>query len=308
MPQKTYIAGHSGMVGSAVLRRLEGQALDLITATHDQVDLTDQTAVETFLGRTRPDVVIMCAARVGGILANDTYPAEFLYENLAMATNVIDAAFRHGVQRLLYLGSTCIYPREAPQPLCEDHLLTGPLEPTNEGYAIAKIAGLKLCQYYRKQYGVTYHSVMPTNLYGPGDTYDQQRSHVIPALIDRFLDAERLSLPQVHVWGSGRARRDFLHVDDLADAICHLLTIEDPPDWVNVGTGDSVSIKEVAETIKRITSYTGEITYDKTKPDGTPHKVTDITLMRNLGWIPLIDLESGLKSTIMARQHYAFKK
>lgn len=291
------------MVGSAVVRRLEssplalGNPVELITRTRDQLDLCNQAAVEDFFSTERPDVVVFCAAKVGGIYANDTYPAEFGYENLAMAANAIHAAYHNDVQRFLFLGSTCIYPRDAAQPLTEDALLTGPLESTNEAYALAKIAGLKLCQYYRQQYGVLFHSAMPTNLYGPGDNYHPENSHVLPALIRRFHEAKVDNQPEVTIWGTGTPRREFLHVDDLADAIVHLLQHNDPPDWVNVGTGQDIAIQELAQMIADVVGYEGKIVNDTSKPDGTPVKRTDMSLLHAMGWEHRIGLRAGIEST-----------
>jgi len=242
-------------------------------------------------------VVIGAAARVGGIYANSTYPAEFIYDNLSAALNLTHEAWRAGVKRLLFLGSTCIYPRLAPQPIPESALLSGPLEPSNEAYAVAKIAGLKLCQHYRAQYGVIYHSVMPTNLYGPGDHYDLMNSHVLPALLRKMHEAKLAGAPAVPIWGSGAPRREFLHVDDCADAILHLLELDAPPDLVNIGTGSDVTIRELAETVRRVVGFEGELAFDATKPDGTPRKLCDTTLLRSLGWSPSISLEDGLRST-----------
>lgn len=291
-----FVAGHRGMVGSAIVRALEqkGRAR-LITATRDEVDLTRQDAVERFLAERRPDVAIVAAAKVGGIVANASYPADFLYENLLIAANCIHGAWRAGVRRLLFLGSSCIYPRLAPQPMPEDCLLTGPLEATNEAYAIAKIAGLKLCQHYRAQHGVLYHSAMPTNLYGPGDNYHPDNSHVIPGLIRRFHEAKTRNLPAVSVWGTGTPRREFLHVDDLAAACLHLLEQDDPPDWVNVGCGSDVSIRELAELVKHTVGYAGTLEFDASKPDGTPRKLLDVSRMAALGWQPRIPLHEGLR-------------
>jgi GDP-L-fucose synthase len=296
--KKIFVAGHRGMVGGAVVRRLQALGVaQIVTADRRAVDLRRQTDVESFFAAQRPDWVVFAAAKVGGIHANHTYPAQFIYDNLAMATHCIEAAYRAGVQRFLFLGSTCIYPRMAPQPIQESALLTSPLEETNEAYALAKIAGLKLCQFYRQQYGVLFHSAMPTNLYGPGDNYHPQDSHVLPALIRRFHEAKVQNLPQVTVWGSGRPRREFLHVDDLAAAIVHLLQLEIPPDWVNVGTGIDIAIADLARLVAQVVGYAGEIMFDTSKPDGTPVKRTDISLIRGTGWEPRIDFEAGLRST-----------
>ncbi len=295
---KIFVAGHRGMVGSAVCRRLTTAGCrQLILRDSKQLDLRNQAGVDQFFSRERPDVVVFCAARVGGIHANSTYPAQFIYDNLMMAANAINAAYQHQAQRFLFLGSTCIYPRECEQPIREDALLTSPLELTNEAYAIAKISGLKLCQYYRQQFGVTFHSAMPTNLYGPGDNYHPENSHVLPALIRRFYEAKQQNLPEVVIWGTGKPRRDLLHVDDLAAAIELLLTIENPPDWVNVGSGVDVSIRELAEIVASTVGFTGEIKHDLTKPDGTLLKLADIDLIRRLGWRPQIELRQGIADT-----------
>ncbi len=300
---RIYIAGHRGMVGSALVRAItEKGARDIVTATHAELDLRRQADVETWLGKNRPDTVILAAAKVGGIHANSTYPAEFIYDNLMMAANVIHAAYASGVKRLLFLGSSCIYPRLAPQPMPEDCLLTGPLECTNEAYALAKIAGLKLCQHYRKQYGVMFHSAMPTNLYGPGDNYHPDNSHVIPGLLRRFHEAKVSGQEAVTVWGTGTPLREFLHVDDLAGACVHLLELEDPPDWVNVGSGQECSIGELAQTVKRVVGFEGELRFDPTKPDGTPRKLLDSQLIQSLGWAPQVPLEEGLREAYAAFQ------
>ncbi len=293
---KIFIAGHRGMVGSAALRHCqENRRLDPLVATRQELNLLDQKATFDFLQSAKPDVVLIAAAKVGGIHANSTYPAEFIYENLASATNLIHGSYLAGVKRVLFLGSSCIYPKLAPQPMPEDCLLTSPLEPTNEAYAIAKIAGLKMCQHYRKQYGVMYHSLMPTNLYGPGDNYHPENSHVIPALIRRFHEAKVSQANEVVIWGTGSPFREFLHVNDLADACFHILSMENPPDWINVGSGSEVSIKELALLIGKTVGFEGEINFDATKPDGTPRKLMDPSLLRGSGWSPKIDLEAGLK-------------
>lgn len=284
------------MVGSALVRviKLQGGE-DIVTATHAELDLTRQEAVENWFAEKKPQVVILAAAKVGGIHANNTYPAEFIYDNLMMASNVIHAAYKTGVERLLFLGSSCIYPKMAPQPMPEDCLLTGPLECTNEAYALAKIAGLKLCQHYRNQYGVMFHSAMPTNLYGPGDNYHPDNSHVIPGLLRRFHQAKIEKAEEVTVWGTGTPLREFLHADDLAEACLHLLQLENPPDWVNVGSGIECSIGELAQTIKKVIGFQGELRFDKSKPDGTPRKLLDSSLIQSLGWKPSVQLEDGLK-------------
>ncbi|MCU0792940.1 MAG: GDP-L-fucose synthase [Opitutaceae bacterium] len=298
---KIHIAGHQGMVGAALVRRLSGQAgVSLLLRTRHELDLKDAKACADFYAAERPDVVIVAAAKVGGIHANNTYPAEFLFDNLAIATATIDGAYRAGVKRLLFLGSSCIYPKHAPQPMREDCLLTSALEPTNEAYAIAKIAGLKLAQYYRKQYGVLYHSAMPTNLYGPGDNYHPSNSHVLPALISRFHEAKLANAPEVVAWGTGKPMREFLHVDDLADACVHLLSLESPPDWINVGTGQDVTIRELTETVASVVGYSGQIVWDATKPDGTPRKLMDVSLLRGLGWSAKRSLAQGIQQTYAA--------
>jgi GDP-L-fucose synthase len=295
---KIHISGHQGMVGSALVRRLAAQpGVSLVLRTRRELDLKDAAAVAAFYAAERPDAVVVAAAKVGGIHANNTYPAEFLFDNLAIASAAIDGAHRAGVKRLLFLGSSCIYPKHAPQPMTEDCLLTSPLEPTNEAYAIAKIAGLKLAQYYRKQYGVVFHSAMPTNLYGPGDNYHSANSHVLPALIRRFHEAKLASAPEVVAWGTGSPMREFLHVDDLAEACAHLLALENPPDWVNVGTGTDVTIKELTEAVAAVTGFAGRIHWDTTKPDGTPRKLMDVSRLAGLGWRAQIALRPGIERT-----------
>ncbi len=295
---RIFVAGHRGMVGGAVVRLLEKRGFaNILTAPRSEVDLCDGPATFAFLDRERPDVVINAAAKVGGIHANNTYPADFLRDNLAIGLNLVDGAARTGVGRVLNLGSTCIYPREAPQPIKEESLLTGPLEITNEAYALAKIAALKLCSSYRKQFGLLYHSGMPTNLYGPGDNYHPENSHVLPGLIRRFHEAKEKGLPEVTVWGSGTPRREFLHVDDLAKAVLHLLGLEDPPDWVNIGTGTDVTIRELAELVKTVTGFAGELVFDPSKPDGTPRKLTDVSRIAATGWRAEISLEEGISRT-----------
>jgi len=283
------------MVGSALVRAAEtGNHGEVITATRSELDLTSQPAVSEFINQRRPDVVIVAAAKVGGIHANETYPAEFIYENLAIASNLIHSSHLAGVSRLLFLGSSCIYPKFAPQPMPENCLLQSELEPTNEAYAIAKIAGLKLAQYYRKQYGNMFHSAMPTNLYGPGDNYHAENSHVIPALIRRFHEAKESNAPSVTIWGTGTPYREFLHTDDLADACFHLLSLADPPDWVNIGTGKDLTILDLAKLVAKTVGFSGEILTDPTKPDGTPKKLLDISLIESTGWSPRIPFDQGL--------------
>jgi GDP-L-fucose synthase len=295
---KIHIAGHQGMVGSALVRRFSSEpGVSLVLRARGELDLASQAACAAFYAAEKPDVVIVAAAKVGGIHANNTYPAEFLLDNLAIATATIDGAYRAGVKRLLFLGSSCIYPKHAPQPMTEDCLLTSALEPTNEAYAIAKIAGLKLAQYYRKQYGVLFHSAMPTNLYGPGDNYHPQNSHVLPALIRRFHEAKLAGASEVVAWGTGKPMREFLHVDDLADGCAHLLSLDNPPDWINLGTGADVTIKELTETVASVVGYAGKITWDATKPDGTPRKLMDVSKLAALGWRAKIGLREGVAKT-----------
>lgn len=307
---KIYVAGHRGMVGSAIVRQLsaQGQPADrIITRTHAELDLTDQAAVRAFFEAEKPDQVYLAAAKVGGIHANNTYPAEFIYQNLMMQANIIDAAFRNGVKKLLFLGSSCIYPKLAPQPMREDALLTGTLEPTNEPYAIAKIAGIKLCESYNRQYGeshgVDYRSVMPTNLYGPGDNYHPENSHVIPALIRRFHEAKVNNAPSVAIWGTGTPKREFLYVDDMAAACVHVMNLDKANydqhtqpmlSHINVGCGEDVTIREVAEAIGKTVGYQGDITFDTTKPDGTPRKLMDSSRLNALGWKAQVGLQTGL--------------
>ena len=289
------------MVGAALVRRWQNEpGVELLLRSHRELDLTNQAAVEAFYQTEKPDAAIIAAAKVGGIHANNTYPAEFLFINLAIAANTIHGAHRAGVKRLLFLGSSCIYPKLAPQPMTEDCLLTSALEPTNEAYAIAKITGLKLCQYYRKQYGVMYHSAMPTNLYGPGDNYHLQNSHVLPALIRKFHEAKQAGAAEVVAWGTGSPMREFLHVDDLADACAFLLGLPQPPDWINVGTGTDVTIRELTETVREVVGFQGKIVWDSTKPDGTPRKLMDVSKLASLGWRARIGLRDGIQRTYAA--------
>jgi GDP-L-fucose synthase len=295
---RIFVAGHRGLVGSALVRRLAaGGHAEVITRGRAELDLEDAAAVARFFERERPDYVFLAAAKVGGILANSSYPADFLRANLAIELNVIDAARRGGVARLMFLGSSCIYPKLAPQPIREEHLLTGPLEPTNEAYAIAKIAGIKLCESYNRQYGTRYVSVMPTNLYGPGDNFDLAGSHVLPALIRKFHEAKLAGDPTVTVWGSGTPRREFLHVDDMADACVFLMERGEVPELVNVGVGEDVTIADVAALVREVVGYDGEIVFDRSKPDGTPRKLLDVSRLRELGWSPRVGLREGLAGT-----------
>lgn len=289
------------MVGAALVRRFKNvPGICLVLRSRNELDLSDQAAVAAFYEKEKPDAAIIAAGKVGGIYANSTYPAEFIHENLAIATNCIHSAWVSGVRRLLFLGSSCIYPKLAPQPIREDSLLSSALEPTNEAYAIAKIAGVKMAEYYRKQYGVVYHSVMPTNLYGPGDNYHPRNSHVMPALIRRFHEAKVDGLKEVDAWGTGSPRREFMHVDDLADACAFLLQADDPPDLVNVGFGTDVTIRELVELVASVVGYPGRITWDESKPDGTPRKLLDTTRINSLGWRPRISLKDGLRQTYQA--------
>lgn len=294
--KRVWVAGHTGMVGQALVRRLAREACTVQTVARRDVDLVDQRAVDAWIRHARPQAVLMAAARVGGIVANNTLRAQFLYDNLMMAANVIHAAHGHGVEKLLFLGSTCIYPRLAPQPMHEDALLTGPLEPTNEPYAIAKIAGVKLCETYRAQYGCDFISVMPTNLYGPGDNYHPEHSHVVAALIRRFHEAKTRGTSEIAVWGTGTPRREFLHVDDMADACIFVMKNYSDAGLINIGVGADVTIAELATTIAGIVGYTGRITYDTSRPDGTPRKLVDVTRLNGLGWRASTGLEDGLKS------------
>jgi GDP-L-fucose synthase len=293
--KRVFVAGHRGMVGSAIVRRLAGEDCEILTASRSELDLRDQAAVRSWTADRRPDAVVLAAAKVGGILANDTYPADFLYENLVIETNVIEASFRNEVGKLIFLGSSCIYPKFAPQPIPEDALLTGPLEQTNEWYAIAKIAGLKLCQAYRRQHGVDYISAMPTNLYGPGDNYDLEKSHVIPALMRKAHEAKLAGEKILQIWGSGTPKREFLHVDDAADAMVYLLKNYSGDGHVNVGSGEDIAIIDLARLVAAVVGFEGEIRNDPSKPDGTPRKLMDVSTVFATGWRPRYDLESGLK-------------
>lgn len=294
--KRVFVAGHRGMVGSAVMRRLQRESCEIVTASRAELDLTRQADVEAWMSAQRPQAVVFAAARVGGILANDSYPAEFLYENLAMEVALIHAAHRVGVEKLVFLGSSCIYPRLATQPITEDQLLSGPLEPTNEWYAVAKIAGLKLCQAYRRQHGRDFVSAMPTNLYGPGDNFDLATSHVLPALIRKFHEAKVAGAPEVVIWGTGSPRREFLHVEDCADALVAILTRYSADEHINVGSGEDVTILEVAKLVAKVVGYQGRIAHDLSKPDGTPRKLMSGDKLRQLGWRPQFSLEEGLSS------------
>jgi GDP-L-fucose synthase len=295
--KRIWVAGHKGMVGSAIVRRLACENCNVIAVDRREVDLIRQADVEAWLAKVRPDAIVMAAAKVGGILANDTRPAEFLYQNMMIEANVIEAAHRADVNRLLFLGSSCIYPKFAAQPITEDALLTGPLEPTNQWYAVAKIAGIKLCQAYRKQYGRDYISAMPTNLYGPGDNFDPQTSHVLPALIRKAHEAREKGLAELVIWGSGSPRREFLHVDDCADALVHLLKVYSGNEHVNVGSGEDLTIRELAEIVARVVGFAGHVAMDPTKPDGTPRKLMSGARLAALGWRPRIELEDGIRET-----------
>lgn len=297
--KRVWVSGHRGMVGSALLRRLGSEPVaDVLTAGRDTLDLIDQAAVNAWVADAKPDVAIIAAAKVGGIVANNQSPADFLYENLMIATNSIHAAYRAGVTKLLFLGSSCIYPKFADQPIREDSLLTGALEPTNQWYAVAKIAGVKLCQAYRAQHGCDFISAMPTNLYGPGDNYDLTTSHVIPALIRKADAARTAGDPSMEIWGTGSARREFMHVDDLADAVIHVLKQYSDDAPINIGAGDDVSILTLTRTVMTAVGFHGEITHDRTKPDGTPRKLMDDSKLTALGWTPSITLEAGLSTTV----------
>ncbi len=307
---KIYIAGHRGLVGSALMRNLQAKGhRNLLSRTHAELDLTNQAEVEAFFEFEKPDYVFLAAAKVGGIHANNTYPAEFIRDNLAIQTNIIHAAWKSNVKRLLFLGSSCIYPKQAPQPMKEEHLLTGPLEPTNRPYALAKIAGIEMCWSYNRQYGTRYLAVMPTNLYGPEDNYHPENSHVIPALIHKFHEAKVNNSPTVTVWGTGTPKREFMYSEDMADACVYMMNLEDEqfipllgqdrndglPPLVNIGVGEDLAIRELAETVKTVTGYTGQITFDSTKPDGTPRKLLDVSRLNALGWRAHTALQDGLK-------------
>jgi len=304
---KIYIAGHRGMVGSAIVRQLKARGFgNIITRTHQELDLTNQSSVQDFFLQERPDFVILAAAKVGGIYANNTYPADFIYQNMMIEINVIHAAYKTNVRRLLFLGSTCIYPREVDQPMCEDALLTGVLEPTNEPYAIAKIAGIKLCESYNRQYGTDFRSIMPTSLYGINDNFHPDNSHVIPALIRRFHEAKINNNLTVEVWGTGNARRDFLYVDDMAEASLFVLELNEQIyksntqsmiSHINIGTGKDLTIKELVQTLKKVIGYKGKVTFDKTKPDGAPRKLIDVNRIKSMGWKSKLDLEDSLSKT-----------
>ncbi len=306
---KIYIAGHRGLVGSALMRNLQGRGYThFVTRAHAELDLTSQTAVEAFFAEEKPDYVFLAAAKVGGIHANNEYPAEFIRDNLAIQTNIIHAAYQHGVKRLLFLGSSCIYPKLAPQPMKEEHLLTGPLEPTNRPYALAKIAGIEMCWSYNRQYGTQYLAAMPTNLYGPGDNYHPQNAHVIPALIRRFHEAKLANAPSVTVWGTGTPRREFMYSEDMADACVYLMNLPDAqfvsllgqdrndglPPLMNVGVGHDLSIRELAETVKAVVDYRGAIEFDASKPDGTPRKLMDVGRLNAIGWKASMPMKNGL--------------
>jgi GDP-L-fucose synthase len=294
--KRVWVAGHRGMVGSALVRRLERENLaEILKVTRQEVNLVDQAATTAWIGKTRPDAVFIPAAKVGGILANDTYPADFLYANLMIASNIIHACHGAGVEKLLFLGSSCIYPKFADQPITEDALLTGALEPTNEWYAIAKIAGVKLCQAYRRQHGADFISAMPTNLYGPGDNYDLQNSHVIPALIRKAHTAKQAGAASMEIWGSGEPRREFLHADDCADALVHLMKVYSDAEHVNVGSGEDIPIKDLARLVMDVVGFDGDLTHDRSKPDGTPRKLMSADKIRALGWTPSISLREGLE-------------
>lgn len=295
---KIFVAGHRGLVGSAIVRNLKKQGYrTLVMKTPQELDLLDEVRVAEFFQAEKPEYVFLAAAKVGGIMANKTYPAEFIYQNLAIETNIVHNAYLNKVKKLLFLGSSCIYPKMSPQPIKEEYLLTGPLEPTNEAYAVAKIAGITMCQSYNKQYGTNFISVMPTNLYGPGDNFDLENSHVLPAMLRKFHEAKQNNKPELAMWGTGVAKREFLHVDDLADACVFLMNTYNDSKIVNIGTGEDVSIKELAEKIQKLVGFTGTLAWDATKPDGTPRKWLDVSVLHNLGWHHTIDLDEGLRTT-----------
>lgn len=306
--KRVWVAGHRGMVGGATVRRLASEGCEVITAGRETVDLKRQAEVEAFLKDARPDAIVMAAAKVGGILANDTRPAEFLYDNIMIEANIIAAAHENDVQKFLFLGSSCIYPKFAPQPIPEDSLLTGPLEPTNEWYAIAKIAGIKLAQAYRKQYGRDYISAMPTNLYGPGDNFDLNSSHVMPAIIRKAHEAKINGAPSITVWGTGTPRREFLHADDCADALVFLLKNYSDHEHVNVGSGEDVTILELTQSVCEVVGFSGEIIHDLSKPDGTPRKLMSADKLRGMGWAPKVALEEGIKTTYRWFENYYLQK
>ncbi|MDD9908782.1 MAG: GDP-L-fucose synthase [Ahrensia sp.] len=295
--KRILVTGHRGMVGSAIVRRLQREDCTILTATRQEVDLIDQSQVNAFMHKAKPDAVVHAAAKVGGIFANDTYPAEFLYENILSSANVIHAAHQASVGKFVYLGSSCVYPKYAPQPLTEDSLLSGPLEPTNEWYAVAKISGIKMCQAYRRQYGDDFISVMPPNLYGPNDNFDLKNSHVLPALIRKFHEAKAADAPQVEMWGTGTPKREFLHVDDLADGVVFALKRYSDEEFVNIGAGSDIEIRSLAKLISEIVGYSGAIVLDSSKPDGTPRKIMDSTTFHGMGWKPSMTLREGIEST-----------
>lgn len=295
--KKVWVAGHNGMVGSAVTERLASEGCELCNVTRSQLDLRDQIAVRKWLDKHKPNVIVLAAATVGGILANSSRPAEFLYDNLAIESNIIHGSYEIGVEKLLFLGSACIYPKEAPQPMIEEALLTGPLEPTNQWYAVAKIAGIKLCEAYRQQYECDFISAQPNNLYGPGDNFDLETSHVIPALMAKAHTAKINVLPSIEIWGTGKPMREFLHVNDLADALVYLLKVYSGPTHINIGTGEEISIRELAESIADTVDFKGSLTFDINKPDGAMRKLLDISRIKELGWKPSINLRDGLQST-----------
>jgi GDP-L-fucose synthase len=298
LDSRIYIAGHKGLVGSALVRNLQNRGYSkLIMKTRQELDLTRQSQVEAFFASERPEYVFLAAARVGGIKANNTYPADFIMQNLQIECNVIESAYRSGVKKLMFLGSSCIYPKLSPQPIKEEYLLTGPLELSNEAYAVAKIAGLKLCQYYNKQYGTRFICVMPTNLYGPNDNFDPQNSHVLPALIYKLYEAKIQNLPCVRLWGTGTPRREFLHVDDMAEACVLLMLSYEGNEFVNIGTGHDITIKELAETIKEVVGFVGKVKFNSSKPDGTPRKLLDVSKLKGLGWNYKTELKEGIIET-----------